>query len=137
MTDLKNLEHRLTSLEARIVRLEESKPLAPAVRKEALTKSISIKEFILSCKPNKDVQKTLAVGYYLEKYEGLAAFSVKDLERGFKLAKEQKPSNINDKVNHCIKKGHMTEVIDVSTRSKTWMLTNSGEQFVKNGFSEE
>ena len=61
-------------------------------------KKISIREFLLTKNPQNDVQKTLIIGYYLEQYEHMSSFNVKDLEAGFRKAKETLPSNINDKV---------------------------------------
>ena len=39
----------------------------------------------------------------------MSSFNVDDLSRGFELAKEAIPSNINHKVILNIKKGHLTE----------------------------
>ncbi|MCP8304915.1 MAG: hypothetical protein H3Z50_05565 [archaeon] len=100
-------------------------------------KKLSLKEFILLKKPKDYVQKTLAIGYYLEKYDGFTSFNVKNLEKGFRDAKEIVPKNINDKVIKNIAKGHMMETKEKNDKLKTWNLTSSGERFVENGFKEE
>jgi hypothetical protein len=83
---LENHEKRITTLEG----LFKSDS-------EKIKKQISIKEFILSKKPIDDVQKTLVIGYYLEKYRNIENFNAKDLENGFREAKEKVPDNINYK----------------------------------------
>lgn len=100
-------------------------------------KKISIKEFILSKKPKDDVQRTLVIGYYLEKYESFSSFNAKNLENGFRKAKETVPKNINDKVNLNIKNGHMMEAREKKDNKKAWVLTASGERFVENDFKKE
>lgn len=106
-------------------------------RPEAVKKRISIKEFILSKKAKDDVQRTLSIGYYLEKYEALSSFNVRDLEKGFRDAKEKVPNNINLCVIANIRKGHMMEEKGKKDRLKAWVLTNSGEGYLENDFKEE
>ncbi len=123
---LKNHEKRIQILE-KIFRSEPNKT----------KKHLSIKEFILSKKPKDDVQKTLVIGYYLEKYKEMNSFNAKDLEEGFRDAKEKVPTNINDKVIQNIKGGYMTEAKDKKDKLKAYYLTNTGEGFVKNDFRKE
>jgi hypothetical protein len=106
-------------------------------RKQTTKKGISIKEFILAKRPDDDVQKTLVIGYYLEKYEGLDSFNAKDLEDGFRTAKETVPKNINDKVNLNIKNGHMMEAKEKKDNRKAWLLTASGERYIEHDFKKE
>lgn len=101
------------------------------------SKPMSIKEFILEREPQSDIQKALAIGYYLEKYEGLLSFNVRDLADGFRAAKEAVPGNVGDKVQANIRKGHMMEAKDKKENLKAWMLTSTGEKHVANGFDHE
>ena len=101
------------------------------------SKKLSVKEFILGKKPSNDVQKTLVIGYYLEHFEGMDKFNVKDLTEGFRLARESLPSNINDKVNINIAKGHLMAAKEKKDNFKAWCLTNTGEKFVENGLKTE
>jgi hypothetical protein len=136
MTDIKQLAEELFSLEKRVAQLEAAqtgKSIQPAGRD---SKGISVKEFIIGKRPSNDVEKTLAIGYFLEKYTGATSFNVDDLGRHFQLAKEATPTNINDKVNMNIRKGHMAEAKEKKDNKKAWIVTNSGEQFVENGFAE-
>lgn len=129
---IKELEKKLEEHEKRISKLEKlfrSKP-------QEVKKEISIRELILSKKPKSDVQKTLLIGYYLEKYRGMPFFNAKDLEEGFKESKEKVPPNINNKVYRNVKKGHMMELKKKKGELKTWNLTITGERFVENDFKE-
>ena len=131
--DFAKLTKRIDDLEERVSGLEAKKgvegndPLAS-------TKKLSLKEFLISKKPSDDVKKALAIGYYLEKFEGLTSFNAGDLESSFERAKEKKPLNINDKVNMNIHNGYMDEVAEKKDSRKAWHLTSTGEQFVENNF---
>ncbi len=137
MTDLKQLAERVHSLETRVAKLEarHSKDVSQPGSKGR--KDLSVKEFIIGKRPSNDVERTLAIGYFLERYAGAASFNVDDLSRYFQLAKEAIPLNINDKVNLNIKKGHLAEAREKKDKKKAWIVTNSGERFVENGFKDE
>lgn len=130
--EIAKIKRKLEEYEARISKLEglfQAKP-------EHTRKEVSVKEFILSKKPQSDVQKTLAVGYYLERYKGLPSFNVKDLDSGFRDAKEKVPNNINLCVIANIGKGHAMEAKEKRNNLKAWVLTNSGEREVEGGFEK-
>jgi len=131
--DITEMKNKLEEHEKRISKLESIFQEKP----EPAAKKVSIKEFILSKKPKDDVHKTLTIGYYLENYEGLSAFNVKDLERGFRAAKERVPRNTADKVQLNAKKGHMMETADKKDGLKAYVLTGSGQQYVENDFKKE
>lgn len=99
-------------------------------------KKLSIKEFILSKNPVDDNQKTLCIGYYFEHFDNLPSFHSKDLKKGFGLAKESTPENINDRINKNIRKGFMMEAEEKKDNRKAFSLTNKGEKFVENSFKE-
>lgn len=128
-----NIKKILENHERRISALEKRVPLTP---RPSITKRLSVKEFILSKNLKKDVDKTLAIGYFFEKYEKMNSFNVKDLKRGFVAAKEKVPPNINDKINLNIKKGMMMEADEKKDNLTAWVLTNKGEKFVENDFKE-
>lgn len=131
--EIERIKKTLEDHEKRIAKLENLLVSRPAT----VEKKLSIKEFILSKNPTNDIQKTLAIGYYLEKYEGLPSFNVKDLEKGFHDAKESAPENINYKVIVNSQKGYMMESDEKKDGLKAWNLTNSGEKFVENNFEKE
>jgi hypothetical protein len=131
--EIAKIIRKLEEHDKRISAIERSLQANP----EAVKKRISIKEFILSKKPKNDVQRTLSVGYYLEKWEAISSFNIKDLEKGFRDAKEKVPNNINLCVTANIGKGHMMEAKEKKGNLKAWVLTNSGEKYVEDDFQKQ
>ena len=127
------IKKQLEEHEKRISRLEALSQTKP----ELIAKKLSVKEFLLSKKPMNDVQKTLVIGYYLEKHEGFASFNVKDLENGFRSSKETVPTNINVGVDRNVGKGYIMDAKEKKDNKRAWVLTNSGEQFVESGLKEK
>lgn len=139
MTNPKNIEERVSSLEQRVADLETQLSASSAAGGQDSNtngKKLSIKEFVLEKKPKGDVQKTLVISHYLEKYENMTSVNVDDLAKYFRLSKEPVPGNLNDKINMNIRKGHMTEAEEKKDNKKAWVVTNTGEQFVENGFQD-
>ena len=124
---IKEILTKLEEHESRISALEG----APAKKTQVEGKKLSVKEFLLTKKPADDVQRTLVIAYYLEHFESMDRFNARDLADGFRSAKEPPPTNINDKVNLNIRKGHMMEAKEKKDKFKAWVLTNSGEKFVE------
>ena len=126
---------RLHELEKRIRKLEEDSGQA---RPKSRAKTISINEFMQHQNTRSDVQSILAVGYYLEKYEGLSPFNAKDLSDAYKRLKIPKSGaiNYNYKVIRNIQQGYMTENREKKDKQKAWLLTTSGETFVESGFQK-
>lgn len=129
---IKDLMKKLDDHENRISALEGM----PAKRTQVEGKKLSVKEFLLTKKPNDDVQRTIVIGYYLEHFESMESYNVRDLADGFRSAKEPLPSNINDKVNSNIDKEYMMKAKEKKDKLKAWFLTNSGEKFVEEGLPE-
>ena len=128
-------EKRFEELEARVRRLEEG--FSKDDRVSTSLKKISVKEFVLQKRPKDDVQKTLVVGYYLEKVTGLNSFNVRDLESAFRSAKEPVLENINYKIIRNIEKGYIMEDKEKRDKLKAWTITNTGERFIMEGFDGE
>jgi hypothetical protein len=130
------IRERLGKMEERLARLEGS---SQKELKTTFRKAISINEFMRNQKINGDVQRTLAVGYYLEKYEGLSSFNAKDLADAYRRLKIPKTQNINInyKVIKNIQQSYMMETKEKKDKQKAWVLTVSGEKYVENGFQEE
>lgn len=132
MKEVSLLTLKIENLEQRVSKLESL--LERSVELPSHKKKLSIKEFLLSIKPVNDVQKTLAIGYYLEKYQGVTSFNIDDIGNYFRLAKESSPKNMNDKINMNIKKGHIMEVKEKKGNKKAWEITSRGEKFVEEDF---
>ena len=138
LPDIKNFEkiiQKLDDHEKRIVMLEKS--IAKGIENEKLEKKMSIQEYLRSKELKTDVDKTLALVYFMEKYENLEYYNKTDIEEHFKKSKEKPPLNINDKINSNIKKGYIMEVDEKKNNLKCWCLTNSGIEFCENDFKKE
>ena len=122
---------KLAELESRVSALE-----GRTDKRTAEDKKLSVKEFLLTKKPADNVQRTLAIGYYLEHFESMDSFNTRDLADGFRSAKEPLPANINDKVNSNIEKGRMMGDKEKKDKFKAWVLTNTGEKFVEEELPE-
>jgi hypothetical protein len=134
--DLEKIIKRLDAIEKRIEAIEKNKNemFLKAGAENLAVRKTSLREFLISNKPSDDVKRTLAVGYYLEKFDSLNSFGVKDLESAFERGKEKKPSNINDKINMNIRNGHIEEAKEKKDGRKAWYVTNSGEAYVDGSF---
>lgn len=130
--ELKKIKETLEDHEKRIALLEKA---SSEKKTRNAYKKVSIKEFILQKQPKNDVLKALAIGYYLEKYESFVSFNAKDIEKGFRDAREKVPPNVSDKIQKNVEKSHMMEA-EEKDGLKAYSLTNSGEKFVENNFKE-
>ena len=122
---------RIDELEKRVEKLEKLLALAgTAIATKA--KKLSVKEFLMTKTIKSEVQKAIALGYFLEHFEGMASFNVDDLEAAFRGAKEKPPKNMNDVVNKNIAKGFVMAAKDKKGSKMAWCLTSSGEKYIEN-----
>lgn len=134
-----DLEKRIILLEEKVKKIEGMFSVGTDTKNgitQSTRKKISIKEFLIQKKADDDVKRTLTIGYFLENMENMQFFNVDDIKKSFALAKLPAPSNINDKINMNIKNGHIMEVEEKKDSKKAWVLTVSGENFVKNDFEK-
>jgi len=121
---------KIEELESRISKLE----ILIAAQPPKLTqKKLSLREFVLSKKPNTEAQVGLLIGYYLEHFEGKTSFTAKDISDGFRLAKEPVPANVSDIIFKNAKKAFIDETKEKTGGIKSWTLTNSGIQEIEGG----
>jgi hypothetical protein len=128
LSSVKSLDARLSKLESDAARGDIEARLGE--------KKLSLKEFLIERGPSNGVQTTLAIGYFLENYDGASPFNAADLERGFRAAREPVPPNINDKANLCVKNGHFMEHSAKKDNTKAWLVTRTGEEVVRAGFGK-
>ncbi|MGL5164724.1 MAG: hypothetical protein ACRC9K_02410 [Afipia sp.] len=121
---------RLDQLEKRIETLEKRLEGGDA-EAVAKPKRLSAKEFMLTKTLKSEVQKVLALAYFLEHEEGLTSFNVSDLEVVFRAAREKLPKNMNDAVNKNIARGFVMAASEKKDSKKAWQLTSTGERFVE------
>lgn len=132
-----NIEARLEALENRVAILEATAGgSTTSVQRPIKVKTQSPKEFLMGLALKSAVEKTLALGYFIETIQGSGHFNIDDIEATFRLAKEKVPGNIGDMVNKNIKKGVFMEHDEKKDGKKAWVLTATGESFAENGFKE-
>lgn len=135
---LSEILREVKDLSVRVTRIEDG--TAPGNDSGNATvrppKKQSIKEFLIERPPTDDVQRTLAIGYFMETQEALSSFNKDDIERGYRSAKQPPPANINDKVNLSIKNGHIMEAEEKKGNKKAWVVTSTGEQYILNGYKK-
>lgn len=122
---------RVSELEKRVSQLEKRFASAPAPRATS-GKKMSAKEFLITKSVKSETQRVLALGYFLERVEGMTSFNVPDLEATFRSAKEKLPKNMNDAVNKNITRGFLMEAEAKKDAKKAWYLTSTGERYVEN-----
>lgn len=124
MTDeeFKQLEKRVKELEDILMVRKKTIPIK---------RELSINEFLLSKNPKSDIEKTLMIAYFLEKYENMKIFNVRDIEDGFLRAKEKIPDNTNDKINQNIRRAFLMDVPEKKDGLKSWKLTNTGIEYIE------
>ena len=136
--EIKDLEQRLISLEQKVEKLEKDRSVysVNSSPKTGIEKNISIKEFLINKRTDDDVKLTLAIAYFLEHFEKAMSFNVDDIKNGYRSAKIPLPSNVNDKINMNIKKGHIMDAKEKKDSKKAWELTVTGEAFVENDLNK-
>ncbi|MDO9183716.1 MAG: hypothetical protein Q7U04_14980 [Bacteriovorax sp.] len=139
MDNKNTIEERVSKLEIRVSELASllNKNAINITEKLPNTKKLSVTEFLSTKMPHSDVQKTLAIAYYLEKYEHLNSFNVDDIKSHFRLARQPLPQNVNDKININIKKGYIMDAEEKKDSKKAWIVTNSGLEIVESGFKNK
>lgn len=129
----------IKGLEARVARIESSAGYTNFDDKSPgplVSKKLSIKEFLLENPPTTDIQRTLAIGYFLETHAGMRSFTTAELEKGYRDAKETLPSNTSVNIRHCIGHGHMMEADEKKNNKTAYVITRRGEQFVAAGYKK-
>ena len=131
--EFSKIKKKIDEHEKRISELEN----LVQTKSEGIKKKLSIKEFILQKKPRNDLQRALAISYYLENYEGFSCFNSKDIGKGFREAREKVPTNVADKIQQNIAKGYLMKADEKKDGKVAYVLTNTGVRFIKSDFTKE
>lgn len=125
----------LGSLKERVSIIEELLQ-GSTVKDTNSRKKLSLKEFLIEKNPTGDVQKAIAIAYFLENIEKVNSFNKGDIENGFRSAREKVPKNVSDKISMATKNGYFMEDKLSKNNLKAWVLTNTGIKYVESGFSK-
>ena len=136
--DINSLYKKILDLEKRIEALEGLRHAPDQNDRlgQHMMKQISAKEFLLSKEVSSIVEKTLALGYYLEHFAKISPFNINDMADVFRMAREKLSVNPSDMINKNVVKGHFMEAGDQKDAKKAWVLTATGERFVENNFKK-
>ena len=99
-------------------------------------KSISVGEFVRQIGVKKHTDIVLVFGYYLEKFSGLTEFTVADINTCYYDSKMES-SNTSQMIINNIKRGLIMEAKRSEKKKKSFLLTRTGEEFVKSLLSNE
>ncbi len=92
---------------------------------------ISLSEFLNERKVGTDVDRVLAIAYYLEFIEGLTSLNIDDFRAGFRRAAATIPANLSETVRKNIAKGYLMNIGEKKNGSTAWILTGSGKTYVE------
>jgi len=134
--DIIKIEQLLKNHEERISKLEADTSIGKQSESQVIKKELSIKEFILQKKPDGMYQMGLAIGYYFERHQSMSSFTSEDLAEGFRQAKEPLPINLSAVIYKNAERGFLMEAKEKKKNKNAWVLTNSGEKLVENGFQK-
>ncbi len=98
-------------------------------------KQLSVREFLETYDPKSLPDKALSIAYFKEVHEQISPLTIKNLEDGFREAKEPLPKNLSDTIYQNIKKGYLMESRkpNLENNLRTWELTNRGIKYVEEG----
>lgn len=131
---LSQLEAAVDTLSKRVAALEEMMAGGGATP-DRTNKQQSLREFINEKQPKTANDHGLAIAYFTEIFKQKGWFNIDDLKEGFREAKVPAPKNLSDVIGKNAKKGYfMLDANQVGTK-QSWVLTNTGEKAVENGFA--
>jgi len=98
-------------------------------------KRISVGEFIQQIGVKKHTDIVLAFGYYLEKYSGVTEFTPADINACYYDSKMDS-SNTSQMLIQNIKRHRIMEAKRGKSKKRSYVLTNTGENFIKSKLSK-
>ena len=119
-------ERRITALESLF---KEEPPVA--------AKKISIAEFLRAKDPRTDVERVLAIAYYLEAKDRLGTISLEDIRAGFRKAATPVPPNLSETVRKNVAKGHLMDSGERKNGTTAWIVTGTGKAYVESNFDRK
>jgi hypothetical protein len=113
----------------RSVNPSESSAASNAITTDVGGKKLAAAEFLKRISHTNQQDRALALGYYLEKVEGLTSFTTKELLEASRQAKYPF-SNISESVSRLVGRGLMMSAGD-KEGARAYSLTASGEQQIE------
>lgn len=116
-------------------RIQELEERVGAIEEQIESGDISygtpdLRAFVEQIDPSTHVERSVAIGYYLENQKGKNNFTVDDIGEGYRTCKIQKPANMSDALANAENRGWVMRD-GVNEQYQQWILTRDGEQFVE------
>ncbi len=132
---MEKIETRLSDLENRVKLLEQKLNATLSQNSTGVkikqNKSLSMREFLNTKELGDDVDRSLAIAYWLDFYDDVEVFNAADIGGGFRTARFTVPKNVNDKINMNIRNGHFAEAKEKKDGKKAYYITNSGINYLE------
>ncbi|WP_135665199.1 hypothetical protein [Halorhabdus rudnickae] len=130
MTEVEALETRVEELESRVNELEQ------LIHDGQGTDEVTgLREFVNQINPSTHVERALAIGYYLEQYQGQENFTRADLEEEYRTCRVQKPANMSDVLAN-LREKEWAMPDGEKGQSKPHRLTADGLTQIEEGLSD-
>lgn len=108
---------------------QSSPPQFPALPGIKVGKGMSVAQFFRKVSSKSDVDRALAAGYFLEKFENVENFTASEIRETIRKAKIPPPKNPSDSISKNIKKGFMMTAGDKEGKM-AFVLTTDGEEAI-------
>lgn len=96
---------------------------------QTFEKGMSVAQFFKKVSPKTDLDRVLAAGYFLEKFENQDSFTASEVKDTIRGAKVSPPANPSDSINKNIKKGYIMPSGDKEGKM-AFVLTSDGEETI-------
>jgi hypothetical protein len=86
---------------------------------------------VLWMNPTSDTETALVIAYGLEETEGVSPVNVDDMNRGYELARQNVPVNVNDVMNKLCRRHLLALVKSQKDGRKAWRVSPQGLDFLR------
>jgi hypothetical protein len=121
----RDLQQRVDDLETRVSDLESL-----AKGEELSDDSPAMREFVESAAPETHIERAVAIGRFLELFDGKDSFQTADIVSGYETCRISLPANPSDVLQQAEEQELIMPLSD-ERQEKTWQLTAKGEEFVE------
>lgn len=123
-SDEGSLEERVETLERRVAELEN------LIEDGAVSEVANMRAFVESTSPETHADRALAIGFYLEQYEGLNHLTTGDIKEGYSTCRVPEPANMSDTLRYLAERELLLPA-EHDGRGNAWRLSAEGERSVR------
>jgi len=130
--EIEYMKGKIQELEDRISKLEKGKDESKIEKK-----TNSMRDFVEKINPSNHEERSLAIAYYIEHFNGRENFTMKDIEDGYRDCKQKPYSNMSMLKNRLKNEKEWIMQYDEDEGVKTWVLTADGEDYIEEVLEDE